>query len=58
VAHINHDEHRSGSLEVGRDGDLTVLDRDLLAAPAEEVREASVAATVIGGQVLYAAGAA
>lgn len=56
VAHINHDEARSGTLEVGKDGDLTVLDRDVLAAPPEEVGAASVAHTVIAGDVVHSAG--
>ncbi len=57
VAHVNHDEARTGRLVPGLDGDLTVLDRDLLAHPPDEIDAARVTATVIAGQVLHDASA-
>jgi hypothetical protein len=33
--------------------DLVVLDRDLTAIPGEEIREARVVMTVVGGTVVY-----
>ena len=58
VAHVNHDEARTGGLAPGMDGDLTVLDRDLFAHPPDEIADARVTATVIAGQVLHDASAA
>lgn len=53
VAHVNHDEARTGSLDLGKDGDLTVLDRDPFDHPADEIGAARVAATVIAGDVVH-----
>ncbi len=50
-AFINHAEADSGSISVGKLADFVVLDRD----PLREgpLRQARVAATVIGGEVVY-----
>jgi predicted amidohydrolase YtcJ len=37
------------------DADLTVLDRDVLAEGAEALLETRVAATIVGGRVVYRA---
>lgn len=54
-AFVNHDEDRAGRLLPGLDGDLAILDRDITAAPATEIGAASVAATVVGGKVVFGA---
>jgi predicted amidohydrolase YtcJ len=50
-AYINHAEHDAGMLAVGMLADLVVLDRD----PFESgpIRDAKVALTMIGGEVVY-----
>lgn len=53
TAYLNHDEHRSGSIEIGKAGDIVILDRDIFAAPVAEIGSASVAYTIIGGEVVY-----
>ncbi|WP_395297083.1 amidohydrolase [Kitasatospora hibisci] len=54
-AHVNgHDD--AGSLRAGHLADLVVLDRDILTAPAEEIAEARVLRTYVGGQLVHAAG--
>lgn len=53
VAYLNHDDHRSGTIDVGKSGDLVVLDRDLFSVPSDEIGAASVRFTVIGGEVVY-----
>lgn len=53
TAYLNHDEERSGSIEVGKAGDIVILDRDIFAAPVAEIGSASVAYTIIGGEVVY-----
>ncbi|WP_213815715.1 amidohydrolase [Glaciihabitans sp. dw_435] len=55
TAFLNHDEARSGSIEVGKAGDIVILDRDIFAAPVAEIGSASVAYTIIGGEVVYSA---
>ncbi|MER8045434.1 amidohydrolase [Streptomyces sp. NPDC094032] len=52
-AHVGgHDE--AGSLRAGYLADLVVLDRDILTAPAEEIAEARVEQTFVGGTRVYA----
>jgi predicted amidohydrolase YtcJ len=52
-AYLNHEEKEKGSLEVGKDGDLIVIDRDILTCPVKEVRDVKVLTTVVGGKVVY-----
>jgi predicted amidohydrolase YtcJ len=53
TAYLNHDEHRSGSIEVGKAGDIVILDRDIFAAPVAEIGSATVVYTIIGGEIVY-----
>jgi hypothetical protein len=46
-------EKRVGSLEPGKLADLVVLDRDLLACPAEQIAGTGVLATYLGGKLAY-----
>ncbi|MCF3180075.1 amidohydrolase [Streptomyces polychromogenes] len=51
-AHVNgHDD--AGSLRVGNLADLVVLDRDILTAPVEEIAEARVERTYVGGRLVH-----
>jgi predicted amidohydrolase YtcJ len=52
-AYITHEEKTKGSLEVGKLGDLILIDRDVLACPAKEVAGTKVLLTVVGGKVVY-----
>jgi predicted amidohydrolase YtcJ len=53
TAYLNHDEERSGSIEIGKAGDIVILDRDIFAAPVAEIGSATVVYTIIGGEVVY-----
>ncbi|MGW6535153.1 amidohydrolase [Streptomyces sp. NPDC055051] len=54
AAHVNgHDD--AGSLATGNLADLVVLDRDVLAAPADEIAGARVERTYVGGRSVYEA---
>ncbi|MFF2779794.1 amidohydrolase [Streptomyces sp. NPDC058052] len=54
AAHVNgHDD--AGSLLPGHLADLVVLDRDITAAPADEIAEARVERTYVGGELVYGA---
>ena len=48
-AYVNHLDDVTGSIEVGKLADLTVVDRDLFAHPAEEIAGARVDATFVEG---------
>ncbi|MEU7512563.1 amidohydrolase [Streptomyces sp. NPDC042898] len=53
TAHVNgHDD--AGSLRPGNLADLVVLDRDILTAPPEEIGEARVERTYVGGKLVHA----
>lgn len=54
-AYAVFDEANIGSLEVGKLADVTVLSKDILAVPEEEILEAKVEYTIVGGEVVYAA---
>lgn len=47
------EEKEKGTLEVGKYADVTILDRDLLTVPEEEIPRARVVYTVVGGIVRY-----
>jgi hypothetical protein len=49
-------EHELGSIEIGKLGDLIVLDRDVFTVPAEELRRTLPVLTVVGGTVVYDGG--
>ena len=52
-AYITHEEKVKGSLEVGKYGDLIMIDRDVLTCPVKEVAKTQVLLTVVGGKVVY-----
>ncbi|MFJ8438815.1 amidohydrolase [Kitasatospora griseola] len=54
AAYVNgHDD--AGVLAVGNLADLVVLDRDILTRPAEEIADARVLRTYVGGELVHAA---
>ncbi|MBA3687551.1 MAG: amidohydrolase [Chloroflexi bacterium] len=53
AARAIHMEDRIGSIEVGKLADFAVLDGDLLATPAEDIRRIPIWMTVIGGEPLH-----
>lgn len=44
---------RIGSIEPGKLADFVVLDRDVLTCPVDEIREARVLTTVLGGETVH-----
>lgn len=53
AAHASFDEASKGTLAPGYLGDFVVLDRDVFAIPPEQIREARVDMTIVGGRVVY-----
>jgi predicted amidohydrolase YtcJ len=52
-AYLGREEKEKGSLEVGKLGDLIVVDRDVLTCPVDDVRDTKVLLTVVGGKVVF-----
>jgi hypothetical protein len=50
---VNHLDHLTGSIEVGKRADLAVLDRDVFANPVEEIADASVVLTFVDGERVH-----
>jgi predicted amidohydrolase YtcJ len=57
-AHAGFDEAARGTLERGKLADFVLVDRDLTRVPPEQLRDARVTLTVVGGRVVYERGAA
>jgi predicted amidohydrolase YtcJ len=51
-AYASFDESRKGTLSAGKLADLVIVDRDLFKLPPEEIRNAKVLTTVVGGKVV------
>ena len=47
------EEESKGSLEVGKFADLTVLSRDIMTVPEDEIPGTRVVYTIVGGEVAY-----
>ncbi|HEY8152346.1 MAG TPA: amidohydrolase [Vicinamibacteria bacterium] len=54
-AYAGFEEGSKGSLSVGKLADITVLSKDILTVPDDEIRSARVDYTIVGGKVLYSA---
>jgi len=55
-AYLFFQEDNLGSLEVGKQADLVVLDRDYLTVPVAEIGNIQPVLTMVGGKVVYQAG--
>ncbi len=53
AAYSAFEEDRKGSLEVGKLADVTVLSRDIMTVPEEEIPGTEVVYTIVGGRVAY-----
>ena len=53
AAYGEFDEHLKGSIEPGKLADLTILDKDIMKIPDDEILSTRVSMTIIGGKVVY-----
>ena len=53
AAYSAFEEDQKGSLEVGKLADVTVLSRDIMTVPEEEIPGTEVVYTIVGGRVVY-----
>jgi predicted amidohydrolase YtcJ len=54
-AYVNHLDDVTGSIEVGKEADLVVLDRNPLDHPASEIHAAEVLLTLVAGERVFTA---
>ena len=53
AAYASFEESVKGTVTVGKYADFTVIDRDIYEIPSEEIKDARVEMTVVGGNVVY-----
>ena len=53
AAYAAFEEEIKGALTMGRLADITVLDKDIMTVPEEEIPTARVVYTIVGGKVVY-----
>ncbi len=58
AAYAAKEEQLKGSLAVGKLADITVLTKDLMTVPEDDILTAGVAYTIVGGKVMYRGAAA
>jgi predicted amidohydrolase YtcJ len=54
-AYLFFQENALGSLEVGKQADLVVLDRDYMTVPAADIKHIKATLTMVGGRVVFSA---
>ena len=52
-AYVNFLDDQVGSIEVGKQADLVILDKNLFAIPAHEINETKVIGTLFAGCLVY-----
>ncbi|MCP4046539.1 MAG: amidohydrolase family protein, partial [Gammaproteobacteria bacterium] len=55
AAWLMHHEDKTGSIEVGKRADITIVDRMLFDIPATEISDAKVLMTMLDGEPVYTA---
>ena len=53
ASYATFDEANKGRIAPGLLADLTLIDRDLRAIPAPEIRDATVVRTIVGGKTVF-----
>ena len=53
AAYLQHAEKDRGSVEIGKLGDLVVLDRDYLTCPEDDIRKIEPVMTIVGGRITF-----
>lgn len=52
-AYAGFEENIKGSLETGKLADITILSKDIMSVPDEDILSAEVVYTIIGGRIVY-----
>ena len=56
AARLSFDQRRTGSIEVGKLGDLAILSSDLLTCPEDRIKTITVHLTMVGGRIVHDTG--
>ena len=54
-AYQTFEEESKGSIEAGKLADMIIIDRDILTCPEDDIRDAKVLRTILGGKTVYEA---
>lgn len=54
-AYAGFEENQLGSIEVGKQADITVLDRDIMTVEESDILSTNVAMTIVSGEIVYEA---
>ena len=52
-AYANFEEDEKGSIEVGKNADFIILDRDIIKVSERRILKARIVATILNGNVVY-----
>ena len=55
AAYASFEEDIKGTLKPGTLADFALIDRDLTGIPPEQIRDAKILCTIVGGKVVFAA---
>ena len=55
AAYARFAEGLTGSIEVGKLADFTILDKDIFSVPPKRILQTKVVYTIVGGRVVYTA---
>jgi predicted amidohydrolase YtcJ len=47
------EEKLKGSIQVGKLADLTILSKDIMTVPEDQIQSAEVSAVILGGKVVF-----
>ena len=53
AAYSAFEETSKGSLVAGKLADIVVLSKDLVKCPADEIKQAKIEMTIVGGKIAY-----
>ena len=53
AAHSCFEEKERGSIEPGKMADFTILEKDIMTTPLQQIRDIQVTMTIIGGEIVY-----
>jgi hypothetical protein len=55
AAYAAFEDDIKGSLEAGKLADVTIVSKDIMTVPADEILQAEVLYTIVGGEIRYQA---
>lgn len=53
AAYASFDENRRGTLEIGKDADLTVLSENIFEIDPDKIKDVEIETTIVGGRTVY-----